>query len=135
MEYILEHNSKILHNDVYGILIEELERSIPVDLKKLLSNKIIRKNMLQKCGSKSFLLPEQLKFPIYDPRTCKIDCRLLYAAYLRANQFKGKKPGYREVSLKAKEIFNNNSCNSKVGIHLEDSEEIIPLDQFIEIIE
>jgi len=135
MEYILEQNSEILHNDVYGILIEELERSIPTDLKKLLSSKIVRKNMLQKCGGKSFLLPEHLKFPIYDPRTCKLNCSLLYAAYLRANQFKGKKPGYRELSLKAKEMFKDNTCTSKIGIHLEDSEEIIPLDQFIELID
>ena len=135
MEYIIEQNSEILNNDIYGILIEELERSIPLDIKKLLANKVIRKNMLQKCGSKSFLLPDQLKFPIYDPRTCKLDCRLLYAAYLRANQFKGKKPGYAELANKAKEMFKENACSNKVGIHLEGSEEIIPLDQFINIID
>ena len=134
MEIILEHKIEELKNP-FDILIEEVERKIPEDLKRQLSNKVVRRNMLQKCGNKAFLLPDQLKFPIMDPRTCKLDCRLLYAAFLRANQYKGKKPGYSELVLKIKELFQNNGCSRQIGIHLEGSDEIIALDHFIEFLE
>ena len=75
--------------------------------KKLNSQKL-RKQMLEKCGDKSFLIPEKLKFPIMIPgEDCKINKKLLHAAYIRARQFQSRKSGYREIALKAKSMLRN----------------------------
>ncbi len=76
---------------------------------KKINNYRLRKKMIEICGEKSFLLPDQLKFPIIIPgdKKCKIDKRLLQAAYMRARQYQTKKPGYREIALKAKSLLRN----------------------------
>src|SRR5581483_10599205 len=63
-----------------------------------------RHELLNKCGNKCFLLPEEEKFPICakleSGNDCQIDCRGVQAAYNRARQYK-----YQEVANKAGQIL------------------------------
>ena len=59
------------------------------------------------CGSKCFLEPKKLKYPICTKRsrTCKPDCRGILSAYKRSRQFKDIK-----TSRKASKIAKNQKC-------------------------
>lgn len=55
-----------------------------------------RASMLKRCGSKCFLLPSKKKFPICTPSSCRVNCKGLAAAKIRASQW-----GYDNVRAKA----------------------------------
>ena len=67
-----------------------------------------RRKMLEKCGSKCFLLPSKLKFPICDKNTCKVNCKGVVAAKVRAGEWK-----YKGVQKKANRMINSRSCTLK----------------------
>ena len=48
-----------------------------------------RRELLERCGEKAFLKPDELKFPVISPlsRDCKPDCRMIHAAYVRAKEW------------------------------------------------
>jgi len=56
--------------------------------------------MLKKCGKKCFLGSNK-KFPICKKNTCKISRKGVYAAYVRARQYK-----YNKISKKAKKLLH-----------------------------
>ena len=56
--------------------------------------------MLRKCGKKCFLGPRK-SFPICRKNTCKISPKGVYAAYVRARQYK-----HKNISKKAKKMLN-----------------------------
>ena len=58
-----------------------------------------RREMLKKCGSKCFL-GKNFKFPICKKNTCKIDKRGLWAAFIRARQWKKRIPKYKKIYRK-----------------------------------
>ena len=60
-----------------------------------------RKRMMKKCGTKCFLKPETLGFPICKPN-CKVSKYGLEAAYKRARQW-----GYDDVAKKAKSMMKS----------------------------
>jgi len=66
-----------------------------------------RQALKEKCGSRCFLLPSKLKFPICN-KNCKVDCRGLVAAKSRAGEWK-----YRTVYKKANALINKGSCTIK----------------------
>ena len=78
---------------------------------KTLKNKIhktsVREHLSQKYGSNAFLRPEQKKFPIVNPNTGKISCKLLKAAKMRAAQH-----GYSDVVNKASTLMTQHKCIS-----------------------
>lgn len=55
---------------------------------KLSPNKSQRREMLDMCGDKCFLLPREKKFPICAKGTCTVNCRGISAAKIRASQYK-----------------------------------------------
>ena len=55
--------------------------------------------MLKRCGKKCFLGSKK-KFPICKKNTCKISSKGVYAAYIRARQYK-----YKKISSKAKKLL------------------------------
>jgi hypothetical protein len=55
--------------------------------------------MLKKCGKKCFLGPGKT-FPICKKNTCKISKKGVYAAYIRARQYK-----HNKISKKAKKML------------------------------
>jgi len=57
--------------------------------------------MLKKCGRKCFLGPKKT-FPICKKNTCKISKKGVYAAYIRARQYK-----HAKISKRAKKLLTN----------------------------
>ena len=68
-----------------------------------------RRKILKKFGEKAFLDPKNLKFPIVNPRTGKIECGLLLAAYVRAKQWK-----YKKIAKKAAKLYKEHGCEEKL---------------------
>jgi hypothetical protein len=60
--------------------------------------------MLRKCGRKCFLGPKK-SFPICKKNTCKISSKGVYAAYIRARQYRTKSRKYRNISRKANRML------------------------------
>jgi hypothetical protein len=123
-------NEKQFHTE------ESTDEVLTEVIKKLISNKTriklsSRKNrqlMLEKHGKDAFLLPDQLKFPIVDPDTGKPNCALIYAARIRAKQYAGIKPGYREIAAKAERMYHQNKCDIKLNIQIHDNTESFDID-------
>ncbi len=107
--------------------------SLPDSLQKRVHTTSTRKKMLEKYGEKAFLDPDNLKFPIVNPNTGKIDCRLLYAARTRALQFAGRKTGYRELAAKAKSLYQQYGCSRKLHVEIHESNERIDLNELLEL--
>ena len=59
-----------------------------------------RRLMMKKCGKKCFLGPNK-SFPICKKNTCKISSKGVYAAYIRARQYRTRGKKYRNISKKA----------------------------------
>jgi len=112
-------------------VFEEVRRRLPPTLKKFISRRSNRRKLLAMCGEKAFLVPSKLKFPVMDQK-CRYNCGLLYAAYVRARQWSGKRPGYRQIAAKAKELFDREGCAKKVGLHIE-GVGVIDLERFMEL--
>ena len=64
-----------------------------------------REKMTKKYGNQAFLMPKEKKFPIINPNTGNISCKMLRAAKMRAAQF-----GYNDVKMKASSMFAK-KCN------------------------
>ena len=63
-----------------------------------------RSLMLKKCGKKCFLGTKK-SFPICKKNTCKISSKGVYAAYIRARQYRNKGSKYNKISSKAKKML------------------------------
>tara|TARA_B100000700_G_C14745647_1_gene715105 strand:- start:65 stop:358 length:294 start_codon:yes stop_codon:yes gene_type:complete len=75
-----------------------------------------RKTYKKKYGSRCFLLPRQLKYPICDKKTGKMNCKGLLAAHYRASlsirrKLKPKTYSYRKITKKAKKLAKKIKCN------------------------
>jgi len=118
------------------VLTEVIKKIIPNKTKTKLSSKKNRQLMLEKYGKDAFLLPDQLKFPVKNPDTGKYDCSLIYAARIRAKQYSGIKPGYREIANKAEQLYKENNCGIKLNIRIHDNEDHfdIDLESLIEVL-
>lgn len=81
------------------IILDASKKIIPSSLKTFLSKKSNRKKMLEKFGSKAYLMPDKLKFPVVD-QSGNVHKGLVKAAYMRARQF-----GYTDVATKAKDMM------------------------------
>ena len=116
-------NEQLFHTDdgTDEVLTEAIKKLIPASLRAKLSSRKSRQLMLEKYGKNAFLLPDQLKFPVVNPETGKIDCGLLYAARIRAKQYAGVKSGYREVAARAEKMFKANSCSTKLNVQIHDN--------------
>lgn len=110
------------------VLTEAIKKLIPSTVKSKLSSRKNRQIMLEKFGKDAFLLPDQLKFPVVNPDTGKPDCALIYAARIRAKQYTGTKPGYREVAAKAEKLFKSNKCETKLHVQIHDGMEEYDID-------
>lgn len=74
--------------------------------------------MLRKCGKKCFLGPNK-SFPICKKNTCKISDKGIYAAYVRAREWRGRSPrhsrtAYYNIAAKAKRMLSRRGYK-KVG--------------------
>lgn len=118
-------NSKPL---IYEILLYEIKKLLPMRLRRKLRLRDVRREMMEKHGEKAFLEPDRLKFPVINPETGKYDCRLIYAARIRAKQY------HREdLARKAEELYKNKNCADKINIHVEEVG-TFDLDSFLELL-
>ena len=60
-----------------------------------------REKLTKKFGEQAFLMPQQRKFPIINPNTGKVSCKMSRAAKVRAAQH-----GYADVERKASLMFS-----------------------------
>jgi hypothetical protein len=60
--------------------------------------------MLQNCGKKCFLGPNK-SFPICNKNTCKVNSKGVYAAYIRARQFRNRNTKYKNISVRANSML------------------------------
>ena len=75
-----------------------------------------RKTYKKKYGTRCFLLPSQLKYPVCDKKTGKMNCKGLLAAHYRASlsirrKLKPKTYSYRKITKKAKKLAKKHKCN------------------------
>lgn len=75
-----------------------------------------RKTYKKKYGSRCFLLPSQLKYPVCDKKTGKMNCKGLLAAHYRASlsirrKLKPKTYSYKKITKKAKKLAKKHKCN------------------------
>ena len=59
---------------------------IPDDLKAKLRRPVWRRQLLQKCGKRAFIIPDKLSYPVMDDK-CNYRLCLLHAAYVRLREF------------------------------------------------
>lgn len=116
---------------IIDLICEEIHAKLPAKTKKLLKSQETRENMKSEFGSDAFLDPENKKFPIVNPTTGKIDCKLIYAAYLRSriHYSKGgssKAPAsyYKNINIKAKKLYEEHNCSKIVNATISESENI-----------
>ena len=74
-----------------------------------------RKNMLKKYGSRCYLLPKELKYPICNKKTGKIECVGLSAAQSRAalsiyRKLKPKTYSYKKIRRQVKTLRKKHNC-------------------------
>jgi hypothetical protein len=62
--------------------------------------------MLKKCGKKCFLGPNK-SFPVCKKNTCKVSSKGVYAAYIRARQYRTAGKKYRIVAKRAEKMLEN----------------------------
>jgi hypothetical protein len=60
--------------------------------------------MMKKCGKKCFLGTKK-SFPICRKNTCKVSSKGVYAAYIRARQYRTKGRKYMNISKKANKML------------------------------
>lgn len=69
-------------------------------LRQKIDSKRDREKITEKYGNSAFLLPSQKKFPIINPNTGNVSCKMIRAAKVRAAQH-----GYNDVERKASMLF------------------------------
>jgi len=74
-------------------------------LKQKIHKTSTREKLYEKFGGKAFLKPEERKFPIVNPNTGKVSCKLLKAAKIRAAQH-----GYQDLVAKADRLLKEHNC-------------------------
>lgn len=123
--------SEMLLTEEYlnNVMTEAAKKSIPDSLQKKLSSNETRQGMKEKYGDKAFLLPEELKFPVVDPDSGEYNCKLIYAAWIRAQQH-----DYTEVEKEAKDLYRKQGCDEKIEIEIKDHDEKYDVTELYDII-
>lgn len=92
-----------------------MSKIVDKSLKKLYSKESNRKKIEEKCGKKAFLDPAKLEFPI-TKSNCEPDCGLLFAAYLRAKEWKKT-----AIAKKAEDMYDKMTCEKKIKKKIHES--------------
>lgn len=112
--------------NTFELLYENLKTKIPKDLSDLLKSTRVRKEMLKKYGKTAFLDPKDLKFPVINPNTGNLDCRLIYAAYFRSTihakrggSSKQPKEYYLKIQAAALKLYDGHECYHTLKVQLD----------------
>ena len=110
-EIVLDENINITGPYLFESITEAVKNSFPDSLHVKLSKTSTRKQMLEDFGEKAFLDPTNLKYPIINPFTKKVDCRLIQAAKVRASQYHKE-----DIINKAEKAYKDNNCKSTIKV-------------------
>jgi len=122
---------KLFNKEYLSLLLNEATSLIiPKNTKKLLSDKVIRENLLKTHGNEAYLSPSDMKYPIINPETGKPDCKLIYAARLKA-----KEKNEKDIYNKATELFKSNKCNQILDVKVEGHQKNYDLLELLDLIE
>jgi len=123
--------SDFLNLDFLGNLLTETTKSIiPQDIKKFLASRSNREKLKADFGERAFLMPKEMKFPVINFKTGGYDCRLIYAARIRAKQF-----NYSEIAAKAEALYNSQGCTKKINVKLHEHKDTYDLIELMNLLE
>jgi len=114
-EIILDSNINITDTYLFETITEAVQNSFPESLHQKLAKKSTREQMIIDFGDAAFLDPDNLKYPIINPFTKQVDCRLIKAAKIRASQYHKT-----DIIKKAEEAYINNKCDTDIKVKVAD---------------
>lgn len=115
---------------LHEILTEATKAVVPDRIQKQLSQDSVRNEMKENYGNDAFLLPSEQKFPVINPETGKYDCKLIYAARIRAKQH-----DYPEVAKKAEKLYADQGCEEKINVSIEDHDSSYDLAGLLDLLD
>lgn len=115
------------------ILNEVIRTSVSDNLHTYFKSITNRKEMLNLFGNKAFLLPAELKFPVINPESKKLDCKLIYAARLRIKQHP-ENLTYRDISSKADLLYKECKCTKNIQVYLKEHNHTYDLLELLDIL-
>ena len=80
---------------------------LPNRIKNEIKGKKNRDSLLSKCGESAYLNPQEEKYPVKDPETCKYSCKLIRAAIQRARMNK-----HAAILKRAETLFSTQNCDN-----------------------
>lgn len=93
-----------------------------------LNSKSARRRLYEECGSKAFINPRTLEYPVINPKTCDYDCNMINKAYYELHTL--NTPGSSDMRQDIKQLINDVGCKKHVIVKLQDDVEM-DLDLFI----
>lgn len=111
-----------------------LESSIdflPRGIKKPIYKEAQKNELLEKYGEDSFLIPDQLLFPIKNINTGLIDDRLVKYALIRSLALKRISHEYDYIYDAALKCYKDNNCEDSIKITVLDSNEEVGLIEYL----
>jgi hypothetical protein len=114
-----------MNSHIISQIYEKINTEIPDSVKQQLKSTRVRQEMKKKYKGQVFLDSENLKFPIINPETGKKDCKLIYAAFLRATVHSSRngskqqpKEYYDKIRDQAKSLYESEDCSNKLKVKL-----------------
>jgi len=114
-----------MEGNIISQIYEKINTQIPDDIKHKLKSTRVRHEMLKKYKGQAFLDSTNLKFPVVNPETGHKDCKLIYAAFLRASVHSSKggsskqpKEYYDKIRDEAKKLYESEDCSEKLKVKL-----------------
>jgi len=107
-------------------LIQEVVSKMPDSMQKEIRSTKWRKDQMRKYGTKVFLDPVAMKFPVM--WNGKYDCRMIHAATIHAAMFSkegsslNKPKYYQGIMAKAKVVYAKNKCENDVKIKVQEND-------------
>jgi len=103
--------------DNFTILYETVMSKLPEKVRGEIRKKSVKNTM----PDDAFLLPAEKLFPIKSPGKSEYNCKLIYAAYVRATQLSSTNPEYEKIAIQAKQLMKQNDCSKRIKLKLESS--------------
>jgi len=97
------------------------EAVVKLGLSKHFDSKILRRRVQEDCDGKAFLDSKNLKFPIVNPKTCDVDCKVLMASYY-ALQKVPKASGVLDMLQEARDLMHKHGCSRNIRVKFENLE-------------
>lgn len=127
-QVVLEYTDTEVQLDNFtNIVLYDILGSCNMESLKSFNNPAALKALRDKYGDKAFLKPDELKYPIINPKTGKIDQALLNAAYIDLKRKAGI-TGTGDLAQKARDMIDENYF----VIEMNSQGETMPLVEFMD---